>query len=132
MNWLELLIVALAVSRVARLLVHDTITEGLREWVWRRYPVDDTQFGDSEVTVNGKDTFNRQLGHLATGVEVIRLQDAWYAINPRFIGKLISCHWCAGIWVAIAGWAGYWFYPDLVVLLAPLALAEVIGLLNDR
>jgi hypothetical protein len=57
---------------------------------------------------------------------------AWYAVHPKFLGNLISCHWCSGLWLAIGGWAAWWFYPDIVFYLIPLAIAEVLGLLNDR
>lgn len=132
MNPLDLLILALAVSRVTRLIVHDTITESLRTWIWRRWPGEDTQFGDSEVKGNGTDTFGRKVGYLKSGKDVVWVSGAWYATSPSFLGRVIECHWCAGIYVAIAGWAAWWFYPDIVFYLIPLALAEVLGLLIDR
>ena len=127
MNPLELLILALGVSRLTRLVVHDSITESLRTWVFYRYPASDTQFGDSEVHNRIKYT-----GLLDTGVEVLQGDGAWYATRPRFIGNVISCHWCFGLWVGIIAAAGYWLYPDLTWFALPFALSEVTGLLNDR
>lgn len=133
MNPLDLLILALAVSRLSRLIVSDSITEKLRNWIWYRLPASDTEFGDSEVKVDGKDTLGNQIGVLhKTGVHVFRTRTAWYATQPRMIGNLISCPWCAGFWVAIAVWAGYWFYPETVIFTVPFALSEITGLLNAR
>lgn len=132
MTWLDLVIVALAASRLTRLIVHDSITEPMRVWMWRRWPSRDTEFGDSEVNTDGKDTLGNPIGQLRTGVDVFRTKTAWFATRPRFVGNLISCHWCSGIWVACAVWAVAWFYPVTVPLLAALAVAELIGLLNDR
>ena len=149
MNSLELLILALGGSRFTRLVVHDSITESLRTWLWYRYPASDTQFGDSEVHASGKVVDPNQpphsrtisdytakpsgvIGLLNTGVEVFRDVDAWYALRPRFIGNVVSCHWCFGLWVGIIAAAGYWLYPDLTWFALPFALSEVTGLLNDH
>lgn len=128
MTWLTLLILALAVSRLSRLIVHDSITEPIRAWVWKRWPGSSTEFGDSEV----------HNGILATGVDVFRADSmetpgtrAWYATRPRFIGELISCHWCLSVWVAIVVWGAWCFYHDLQWFLVPFAFSEVTGLLND-
>ena len=133
MNPLELLILALGVSRLTRLVVHDSITESLRTWVFYRYPASDTQFGDSEVHARDKNGDAVVLaGLLNTGVEVFRGDDAWYATRPRFIGNVVSCHWCFGLWAGIIAAAGYWLYPDLTWFALPFALSEVTGLLHDR
>lgn len=132
MTWLALTILALGVSRLTRLVVHDTITERLRAWIWYRWPASDTLFGDSEVTANGRDTLGTHIGRLSTGVRVFKAKDGWLAEQGRFVGNLISCHWCTSVWLGIIVWAGWWFYHDLVILLAPFALSEVSGLLNAR
>lgn len=129
---LDYLILALAVSRLTRLVVHDSISERFRTFIWRRWPGTDTQFGDTEVAVDGKDTLGNRIGQLTTGVDVFRTSVAWFATTPRFVGNLISCHWCLSVWMAVAVWAGYWVYDGLAWWLLPLALSEVTGLLNDR
>ncbi len=132
MNALELIVLALAVSRIARLIVSDAILDKPREWVLRRYPGATTEFGDTEVVENGTNTFGRRIGYLRTTNVPVFKASSWFASEPRFVGNVISCTWCTGVWVAIATWLAYWFYPDLVYWVAPLALAEVAGLLNDR
>lgn len=132
MTW-ELVVLAFAVSRIARLVVSDAILDTPRNWFLSRFPADTTQFGDSEVIQGGKGSLGERVGRLrGSFVDVFKSGDAWYAAEPRWVGNLVSCAWCVSVWVAIAVWAGYFFYPDLVYWLAPLALAEAAGLLNDR
>lgn len=133
MTWLTLVIAMLAASRITRLITSDTITEPARRYLLIRHPGSDTLFGDSEVKGDGKDTYGRQVGTLRdSGVDVVKTKPGWIAVHPRFLGNVISCHWCTGIWVAVVVWAVVWFYPVTVPFLAALAVAEVIGLLNDR
>lgn len=131
MNPLELLIVGLAASRITRLAVSDTITEPLRRKLWRVFPGRDVTFGDSEVRRDGTDMFGREVGWMGTR-EMFKTDGAWYAVHPSWVGDLISCAWCTGLWVGVAGFAAYWFYPVVVPYAAALAVAELIGLLNDR
>ena len=131
MTPLDLLIIALAASRLTRLIVSDLITEPLRRMVWKRYPGSDTTWGDTEVRQKAKDAFGRSIG-VAGQVDVFKLDKVWFASQPRFVGQVLECHWCAGIWVAIGVFAAAWFYPVVVPYLTVLAVAEVIGLLNDR
>lgn len=131
MNPLDLLIIALAASRITRLIVHDSITEPLRYFIWRRFPGSQTTWGDSDVTQSTKDSFGRQVGMVGK-VDVFKLDGLWFADRSRFIGSLLECHWCTGLWVGIGAFAVLWFYPVVVPYAAALAVAEVIGLLNDR
>ena len=130
MNWLDLVIVALAASRLTRLVVSDTITEPLRNFVWRRFPGHLTTWGDSEVKQNGTDTFGRPAG-VVRHFDVFKVDTLWFAVRPRFVGSVIECHWCTGLWVGVGVFAAFWFYPVIVPYLAALAVAEVIGKLND-
>lgn len=122
MSLLEVVILAFAVARITRLITTDSIFDGPRDWVLSRWPADDTVFGDSEVT-NGK---------LSTGVEVFREVDGWFATYPKKWSEVITCNWCASVWVAIIVWLVYLVYPVTVTVLAPLALAQAAGLLLDR
>jgi hypothetical protein len=130
MDAVHLVVLALAVARLARLIVHDSLTERPRTWLLRRWPTDDTEFGDSEVTETGKDTLGFRIGHLSTGVMVFRTPNAWYAQTPHKWSELLTCVWCSSVWVGIAVWTAYWFYPDAVYWLVPLALSQIAGLLD--
>jgi hypothetical protein len=119
----NLVILVLASARLTRLVVTDTLLQTPREWWLRRWPAEDTVFGDSEVTGN----------RLRTGVEVFREADGWYPVSPSMLGALITCVWCAGFWVAVLVWTAYQFYPEATVLVAaPFAFSYVIGWLDDR
>lgn len=132
MNWLELVVVALAASRLTRLVVHDSITDPVRRFIWRRWPGALTSFGASDVKTNGKDALGREVGYINGSLDAFKADDGyWYAQRPRFIGSLIECHWCTGIWVGVGVFAVWWFYPVVVPYLAALAVAEVVGKLND-
>jgi hypothetical protein len=119
----SLVILALAVARLARLIAVDTIFDTPREWVARRWPTSIDLFGDSEVVGS----------QLSTGVEVFRQPEGWYAVTPSKWAEVITCVWCNSIWLAIAVWIAYNLYPGATVLIAtPLALSYVAGWLHDR
>lgn len=119
---LDVLILAFAVARIARFITTDSLFNTPREWLLTRWPADDTVFGDSEVTD----------GKLSSGVEVFKDLDGWFATYPNKWSEVITCSWCASVWVAIVVWAVYLVYPVTVTVLAPLALAQFAGLLLDR
>lgn len=123
-------ILSLAVARLTRLLTTDSLTEPIRRWFLYRWPNEDTKFGDSELAHQERD--DPQPRHLPTGVEVINVDRAWVALYPKKWSEVLSCDWCAAIWIGIAVWIAYWFYPVTEVILTPLALAYVAGFLNVR
>lgn len=47
-----------------------------------------------------------------------------------FIGELISCYWCVGIWSATGIYFFYWLFPafvsPLLIVLAIAGLASII------
>lgn len=116
-------ILALAVARLTRLITADSITEPAREWLLRRWPTDDTLFGDSEVEID----HGRHL--LRTGVEVVRSRDGWIAVRPYRWSEVLTCYWCAAVWVGITVWLAYLAYPVTEMVLTPLALAYVASFL---
>ncbi len=120
---MNLIVLALAAARLARLITTDDLLDKPREWVLRRWPSEDTLFGDSEVNE----------GRLSTGVEVFREDDGWYAWVPSRWGDLVTCVWCVSFWIGVLVWTAYQFYPDAIVLAAvPFAFSYVAGWLNDR
>lgn len=115
-------ILALATARLARLVTTDTILETPRNAILRRWPAHDTEFGDSEVTG----------GKLSTGVEVFRVDHAWMAVEPHRWSELLTCVWCASVWIGIAVWTAYSLYPVTEMLLVPFALSYVAGFLGSH
>lgn len=127
MNALDLVVLALAAARLTRVITIDGIFAPIRRFIDYRWPGESTSFADSEVQINGTDTLGNSIGYLKkTRVDVFKA-DAWYATVPKWPGNLISCAWCIGFWIAVAVWATYWFYDDIVIFLVPFAISEVIG-----
>jgi hypothetical protein len=127
LNAVELIVLALAVARLTRLVTTDTIFDTPREWVLKRYPNRLTTFGDSEVARG-----SGNVGLLETGVRVFRSSEAWHPVDPVSWSYLLSCDWCASVWMGIVVWALYLIYPVTVWVLAPLALAQFAGVILDR
>ncbi|APH68065.1 sporulation protein YjcA [Bacillus spizizenii] len=111
-NWLSLFLLSLAVFRLARLLVFDTIMAPLRSLFHEEKEEKDAD-GNIETYIVIK----------GTGVRA-------------FIGELLSCYWCTGVWCAgflilcqalipqIAQW--------LILLLAIAGLAGIIETLVSK
>lgn len=95
--WLQLLVYALAVARVTGLIVADSITEPIRDWI------------------------------------TVRLDD-----RPATLGQaittLITCPWCAGMWVSLVAAPLVWFWGDwpvMLVLAVALAFSQVAGMTSN-
>lgn len=112
---LKLFILGLAVFRITHLIVFDKITEFFRLF-----------FLTEQEEENG------------TGVIEVYYVPRGKGIR-RFVGELISCHWCTGIWVSAGLIALHHFFPkfssffSLVFAIAALAaiFETVIQRLNN-
>jgi hypothetical protein len=103
---LNLLILSLACFRLTRLLVFDKITEFIREPFFNEIK-EENEDGEIEVYYLPKEK----------GIK-------------KFIGELLSCYWCTGIW-ASAGIVGIaLFYPSLsfpiILVLAVAGFASIL------
>lgn len=52
----------------------------------------------------------------------------------QFVSDLITCPWCAGMWVSLVAAPLVWFWGDSPVMLIPalaLALSQVTGMTNS-
>jgi hypothetical protein len=95
--WLQLLVYALAVTRLTGLVTADTITEPVRDRItlW----LDDTPGSSGQ----------------------------WFS-------SLITCPWCASIWLSFIASSLIWFWGDWpVMLVAAIALAfsQVAGMTSN-
>ncbi|MBM7096058.1 DUF1360 domain-containing protein [Bacillus sp. H-16] len=54
----------------------------------------------------------------------------------RFIGELITCHWCTSVWSSAVLLAGYWYLPAIfsfvIILLAVAGVAALIEAVTVR
>ena len=105
-GWLEFFIFGLATFRLTRLLIYDSITSFIRrpfhEWV------------EEELTDGTIETYLHIKGK---GIR-------------RWIGELLSCYWCAGIWCSLLIFGVYYFLPNwagpIIMVLAIAGLAAII------
>lgn len=108
-NWLDLCLLVFASFRLTRLIVYDTITEFLRA------PFHDIV----EETLED--------GTTETYIE-IKGDGLRY-----WIGELLSCHWCTGIWSAAFLYAGYALLPQLSMpLITVLAIAGIASVIQHH
>lgn len=102
-----LLVLGLASFRLTRLIVFDTITEFIRSPFM-------------EVVEDEEGIFLEPKG---TGLR-------------RWMGKLLSCYWCTGIWVSAGLFALYVWVPiigiPLMYVLAIAAIAAIIETINMK
>lgn len=110
---LQLVILVLASFRVIRFAVEDSLTEPLRQRIFKHSPHEGMHVSQpAPKKARWKTT-------------PINAQPVRFVVTKGgFFGDLISCPWCAGFWVSL-GWAvAWWFAPGMTLLLAlPWALA---------
>lgn len=100
------ILLTLASFRLTRLIVFDKITE----WIRRPFFIEWTEENDN--------------GELET---YIKPKDSGI---KSWIGELLSCYWCTGIWSAIGLYVGYLYIPivfsHVIIILAIAGVAALI------
>lgn len=111
-SWMELIIISLASFRLTRLLVFDKITEFIR-----------TPFFNEELEVNE---------HGEEEVYYVPKE----GLLKNFIGELLSCYWCTGVWSAAAISLFYLMWPvfafPFLLILAVAGIAAIMETLIQR
>ena len=109
---LEFILLSLASFRLTRLIVYDKITAFLRK-----------PFFDEVEKKNKKGEVEIYIIPKKSGIK------GW-------IGELLSCYWCTGIWSAIIIVAALFFFPywsnPVIVVLAVAGLASLIETIVQR
>ncbi|UFT99694.1 DUF1360 domain-containing protein [Radiobacillus kanasensis] len=112
MTWFGFVLLALASFRFTHLLVYDQITKRLRD-PFIEEEEEELSDGTVEVLIHTK----------GTGVR-------------KFVGELLSCHWCTGIWSAAILYGLYVLLPGIatpiIMILAIAGLAAIIQTLLDK
>lgn len=129
-SWLTLLVDGLATYRLTRLIVRDDFPpiKKLRDWMLRRWPAADVEYATADID----DGYVRGT---RTAVRALRIENEQYVYGPEhpsWIGDLITCPWCAGMYAAAGVVAMHEFvfwWPWLALV---LALSAVAGLLSLR
>ena len=126
---MTLILAALFVYRLTRLVVSDTITEPLRNRLLARWPSDDTEFTDEWV--EGEPPTTRY------GAPVAWLDPVWIPLEPHWFGQLITCPWCASIWVGALVTVGLWAVDAATLgwwgwVMLPFVFSAITGLLTAQ
>ncbi|OPA75755.1 sporulation protein [Paenibacillus selenitireducens] len=104
-SWLQLIVLSLASFRFTHLLVYDDITAPIR----RLFIQLSTQTDDQGQTTTFLEPKGKGIQH--------------------FIGQILLCHWCTGIWSALGLTLLIWLAPIawwLLIILAVAGLAAII------
>src|SRR5690606_25909625 len=112
----EFVLIALATFRLTRLIVFDKITEFVRK-----------PFIEEVEEINEHGEIEFYIETKGNGLS-------------KWIGELLSCHWCRGMWVSIFLILFYLYFPFYaqipILILAVAAVAAIIeliiGLLMDK
>ena len=108
----EFLLLCLATFRLTRLLVFDTITVFLRR-----------PFHELIEETNTEGQVETYLHIKGDGLKF-------------WIGELLSCYWCVGVWVAIFFVLAYTFIPvyvgPVVLILAVAGIASIIEMIVSK
>jgi hypothetical protein len=103
----EFILLALAVFRLTHLLVFDEITEFLRK-PFQKLIEERDENGETFQYITGR----------GKGIQ-------------KFIGDVLSCYWCTGIWAAIFLYVGFIYFPLVfVVVVYIFALAGVAAFIE--
>jgi hypothetical protein len=118
-TFLDLVVLILAVFRISRLVIEDTISQPLRSAVLSRWPGKDVEYEPGDKVTGGTFPLDGKL----------------YAQEPTWLGdriaKLISCYWCTGFWVALALVVAYAAWPNPTLWVAfPFAVAAGAGIVG--
>jgi hypothetical protein len=108
----EWIVLAFATYRFTRLLVWDDIT------AWLRRPfIKETEMLEEN------------------GEKVLYLEGKGRGLR-KWVGSLLSCYWCTGVWVALFFYGGYVFFPllfwPLAVLFSIAAVAAILETMTRK
>jgi len=107
-SWIDLTILILASFRLTHLIVFDEITSFLRN------PFFTTTY-DTDTTGQ----LVRNIHLKGTGIR-------------KWIGQLLSCYWCVGIWTAAVTVGFYVYVPAAFPVLLVLAIAGAAAVIETR
>ncbi|TYR79490.1 DUF1360 domain-containing protein [Priestia megaterium] len=108
MTWIYLVLFILATFRLTRLIVFDKITAFIRK--------------PFHEIVEEKDEEGNDVTYLKIKGTGLR----------KWIGELLSCYWCTGMWCAIAIYFSYVTIPHIAFpAIAVLAIAGCAGIIES-
>ena len=118
-----IILAALAVARITTLIVHDAILEPLRHELFVLSPPHDDLERGLGYQSSDRVPYRKRIGKRHYSVTLRRGKP------PRragFVGQLLSCTQCVGVWVAAGVWASLHYWPaEATVVVAVAAVAQV-------
>ena len=112
LTWFNLFILTIGAYSLTRLVVTDSIFDGIRERFFKQFPHDG--YASKGKPARGQ---ARRLSN-----------DVWAVDKGTFLGNLIQCPWCAGFWVSLAVFGAFVLIPEITVFaLLPFAMRVLVG-----
>ena len=132
----ELAILTLAAWRLTRLAILDDFppVQWVKQRLLARWPAPDTTYPDTgQVVPDGEFPSD---GVIVQGRKWVRQVAVtwddevgeWLAVDPHWVGRLITCPWCLGFWVTAGVVAGWVLVPWSMWLWLVLAMAALVGI----
>ncbi|MDR7001046.1 DUF1360 domain-containing protein [Neobacillus niacini] len=108
MNWIDIFIITLASFRLTHLIVYDQIATFIRR-----------PFLSVTVVENPNGQLEEHIEIKGTGIR-------------HFIGSLLSCYWCTGIWSTTFVVIIYFYFPITFPIFLILAVAGAAAILESK
>jgi hypothetical protein len=107
-NWIDFIIIILATFRLTHLIVLDEITAFIRKPFINVSYIENSS-GELEPNIEIKGTSIR-----------------------HFIGSILSCYWCSGIWCSLFVVLVYFYFPVTFPVFLILAVAGGAAILESK
>lgn len=107
-SWIHLVILVLASFRLTHFIVFDELASFIR-----------APFLTTIYQEDAGGQMSQQIEIKGTGLR-------------RWIGKLLSCYWCVGIWSSALVVVLYWFFPASFIFLVILAVAGAAAVIETK
>jgi hypothetical protein len=111
LTWIEFILLCLSTFRLTRLIIFDKIT-----WFMRN-------------------PFHEIVEEEVDGAVISFIHVKGSGLQ-KWIGELLSCYWCSGIWCSILLVLGYTFAPSffypIILILAIAGIAGIIEMVLER
>lgn len=127
-----ILILGLGTARATALITLDDITEPLRDRIFHRYPPEDNDARGwyyqsyREALPNER----RKLEQLGLPAWKTRWEyDGNQTRDPSFIGRLLGCHKCVGVWVAAANTILFYTNSELAIFVNMILATAFVSII---
>jgi hypothetical protein len=107
-NWIDLFIIILASFRLTHLIVFDEIAAFIRK-----------PFISVTIIENSSGELEQNIEIKGTGIR-------------HFIGSLLSCYWCSGLWCSLFVVLLYCFFPITFPIFLVLAVAGAAAIIESK